>query len=83
VSAADLFDDARRITVIPIAMRDPKFELRTHPRATKANNDDPGMDESAFPHNSAYNPTGRIAARAYRVAVAMRNRYVENPGIPV
>jgi gluconate 2-dehydrogenase alpha chain len=35
---------------------------------------------NAFPHNSAYNPTGPVAALAYWVADAIRNRYRQRPG---
>lgn len=35
---------------------------------------------SAFPHNSGYNPTGTVGAFAYRVADALRTRYLKNPG---
>src|ERR1019366_9659823 len=35
---------------------------------------------SAFPHNSAYNPTGPVAALAYRTAEAIRERYLKKPG---
>ena len=34
---------------------------------------------SAFPHNSAYNPTGPVAALAYRSAEAIRDRYLKRP----
>jgi gluconate 2-dehydrogenase alpha chain len=36
---------------------------------------------SAFPHNSAYNPTGPLAALAYRSAEAIRDRYLKHPGL--
>ena len=36
---------------------------------------------SAFPHNSAYNPTGPVAALAYRTAEAIRDRYLKSPGM--
>ncbi|HEY0436157.1 MAG TPA: GMC oxidoreductase, partial [Phenylobacterium sp.] len=36
---------------------------------------------SSFPHNSAYNPTGPLAALAYRTAEAIRDRYLKHPGI--
>ncbi len=36
---------------------------------------------SAFPHNSAYNPTGPVAALAYRTAEAIRDRYLKRPGL--
>ena len=39
------------------------------------------MGASAFPHNSAYNPTGPVAAFAYRSAEAVRDRYLKNPGL--
>ena len=35
---------------------------------------------SAFPHNSAYNPTGPVGALAYWVADAIKNRYRKRPG---
>ena len=35
---------------------------------------------SAFPHNSAYNPTGPVGALAYWVADAIRTRYRQRPG---
>jgi gluconate 2-dehydrogenase alpha chain len=35
---------------------------------------------SALPHNSAYNPTGPVAALAYMSADAIRDRYLKNPG---
>ena len=35
---------------------------------------------SAFPHNSAYNPTGPVAALAYRTGEAIRERYLKHPG---
>jgi gluconate 2-dehydrogenase alpha chain len=35
---------------------------------------------SLFPHNSAYNPTGPVAALAYMAADMIRNVYVKNPG---
>jgi gluconate 2-dehydrogenase alpha chain len=38
------------------------------------------LGASAFPHNSAYNPTGPAAALAYFSADAIRNRYLKNPG---
>jgi gluconate 2-dehydrogenase alpha chain len=36
---------------------------------------------SAFPHNSAYNPTGPVAALAYRTAEEIRDRYLKRPGL--
>jgi gluconate 2-dehydrogenase alpha chain len=36
---------------------------------------------SALPHNSAYNPTGPVAALAYRTAEAIRDRYLKRPGL--
>ena len=36
---------------------------------------------SAFPHNSAYNPTGPLAALAFRTAEAIRERYLKKPGL--
>jgi len=38
---------------------------------------------SAFPHNSAYNPTGPVGALAYWVADAIRSRYRQRPGLLV
>jgi gluconate 2-dehydrogenase alpha chain len=35
---------------------------------------------SAFPHNSAYNPTGPVGALAYWAADAIKNRYRQRPG---
>ncbi|SMP74030.1 GMC family oxidoreductase [Noviherbaspirillum suwonense] len=35
---------------------------------------------SLFPHNSAYNPTGPVAALAYMAADMIKNVYVKNPG---
>ncbi len=35
---------------------------------------------SAFPHNSAYNPTGPVGALAYWTADAIAHRYRQNPG---
>jgi gluconate 2-dehydrogenase alpha chain len=35
---------------------------------------------SAFPHNSAYNPTGPVGALAYWVADVIRTRYRQRPG---
>jgi gluconate 2-dehydrogenase alpha chain len=35
---------------------------------------------SAFPHNSAYNPTGPLGALTYWTADAIKNRYVKRPG---
>jgi gluconate 2-dehydrogenase alpha chain len=37
------------------------------------------LGASAFPHNSAYNPTGPVAALAYRSAEAIRDRYLKKP----
>jgi gluconate 2-dehydrogenase alpha chain len=39
------------------------------------------LGASAFPHNSAYNPTGPVAAFAYRSAEAIRDRYLKSPGL--
>ena len=36
---------------------------------------------SAFPHNSAYNPTGPVGALAYWTADAIKARYRERPGL--
>lgn len=38
------------------------------------------MGASLFPHNSAYNPTGPVAAIAYLAADIIKNVYVKNPG---
>lgn len=38
------------------------------------------MGASLFPHNSAYNPTGPVAAIAYMAADVIKNVYVKNPG---
>ena len=38
------------------------------------------MGASAFPHNSAYNPTGPVGALAYWAVDAIKNRYRKNPG---
>jgi len=35
---------------------------------------------SAFPHNSAYNPTGPVGALAYWTSDAIKNRYRKKPG---
>jgi gluconate 2-dehydrogenase alpha chain len=35
---------------------------------------------SAFPQNSGYNPTGTVAALAFRSAEAIRTQYLKNPG---
>ena len=35
---------------------------------------------SAFPHNSANNPTGTVGALACWAADAIKNRYLKNPG---
>jgi gluconate 2-dehydrogenase alpha chain len=35
---------------------------------------------SAFPQNAGYNPTGTVAALAYRSAAAIRSQYLKNPG---
>jgi gluconate 2-dehydrogenase alpha chain len=39
------------------------------------------LGASAFPHNSAYNPTGPVAALAYRAAEAIRERYLKHQGL--
>jgi gluconate 2-dehydrogenase alpha chain len=39
------------------------------------------LGASAFPHNSAYNPTGPVAALALRTAEAIRTRYLKRPGM--
>ncbi len=36
---------------------------------------------SAFPHNSGYNPTGPVGALAYRMADAIREKYLKRPGL--
>jgi len=36
---------------------------------------------SAFPHNSAYNPTGPVGALAYWTADAIKQRYRQRPGL--
>ena len=38
------------------------------------------MGASAFPHNSAYNPTGPVGALAYWAVDAIKNKYRKNPG---
>jgi gluconate 2-dehydrogenase alpha chain len=38
------------------------------------------MGASLFPHNSAYNPTGPVAAIAYMAADIIKNVYVKHPG---
>ncbi|WP_431280650.1 GMC family oxidoreductase [Humitalea sp. 24SJ18S-53] len=38
------------------------------------------MGASAFPHNSAYNPTGPVGAMAYWTAEAIKTRYMRAPG---
>lgn len=38
------------------------------------------MGASLFPHNSAYNPTGPVAAIAYMAADAIKNVYIKHPG---
>ena len=35
---------------------------------------------SAFPQNAGYNPTGTVGALTYRVADAIKNRYLKHPG---
>jgi gluconate 2-dehydrogenase alpha chain len=35
---------------------------------------------SAFPQNAGYNPTGTVAALAYRAAEAITSRYIKSPG---
>jgi gluconate 2-dehydrogenase alpha chain len=39
------------------------------------------LGASAFPHNSAYNPTGPVAALALRTGEAIRDRYLKRPGL--
>ena len=36
---------------------------------------------SAFPHNSAYNPTGPVGALAYWTADAIKGRFRNRPGL--
>ena len=36
---------------------------------------------NAFPHNSAYNPTGPVGALAYWTADAIKTRYKQRPGL--
>ena len=38
---------------------------------------------NAFPHNSAYNPTGPVAALAYWTAEAIKTKYRSRPGLLV
>ena len=38
------------------------------------------LGASAFPHNSAYNPTGPVGALAYWAADAIKNKYMKNQG---
>jgi gluconate 2-dehydrogenase alpha chain len=38
------------------------------------------MGASLFPHNSAYNPTGPVAAIAYMAADIIKNVYIKHPG---
>jgi gluconate 2-dehydrogenase alpha chain len=38
------------------------------------------MGASLFPHNSAYNPTGPVAAIAYMTADIIKNVYIKHPG---
>jgi gluconate 2-dehydrogenase alpha chain len=38
------------------------------------------VGSSNFQHNPSYNPTGTVGALAYRVADALRSRYLKNPG---
>jgi gluconate 2-dehydrogenase alpha chain len=35
---------------------------------------------SAFPQNAGYNPTGTVAALAFRLADDLTGRYLKNPG---
>ncbi len=39
------------------------------------------LGASAFPHNSAYNPTGPVGALAYWTADAIKTRYRQRPGL--
>ena len=39
------------------------------------------LGASAFPQNPGYNPTGTVAALAYRTADAIRARYLKSPGL--
>ena len=36
---------------------------------------------NAFPHNSAYNPTGPVGALAYWTADAIKTRFRQRPGL--
>jgi gluconate 2-dehydrogenase alpha chain len=38
------------------------------------------MGASLFPHNSAYNPTGPVAAIAYMTADIIKSVYIKHPG---
>ncbi|HEX4509514.1 MAG TPA: GMC oxidoreductase, partial [Burkholderiaceae bacterium] len=38
------------------------------------------LGASAFPQNPGYNPTGTVAALAYRCADAIRDHYLKSPG---
>ena len=39
------------------------------------------LGASAFPHNSAYNPTGPVGALAYWTADAIKTKYRQRPGL--
>jgi gluconate 2-dehydrogenase alpha chain len=41
------------------------------------------MGAGAFPQNPGYNPTGTVAALAYRSAEAIKSRYLKAPGRPL
>ena len=41
------------------------------------------MGSGAFPQNPGYNPTGTVAALAYRSAEAIKRRYLKAPGRPL
>jgi len=41
------------------------------------------MGSGAFPQNPGYNPTGTVAALAYRSAEAIKSRYLKAPGRPL
>jgi gluconate 2-dehydrogenase alpha chain len=38
------------------------------------------VGSSAFPQNPGYNPTGTVAALAFKAADAIRTRYLKRPG---
>ena len=41
------------------------------------------LGANVFPHNSAYQPTGLVGALAYWTADAIKNRYIQKPGLLV